>query len=239
MKVVHVSSISVLAVPARGKPLSEETPVEVNARTGGPYAWGKIESERLALSRSKELGIDLRVVRPSALVDYRHFDPPGLLGKRIANIFVAVGMPSHHLGVVDVVFAARTLAWIVRHFDEAPPILNLFDPQLPTKRELLARLRRFNPDLSVVWLTPLFLLPLSWLAIALQKMLRPGAPAVNVGKIFARLKYDTSRIAALAPAVNEQAVPLVDQKDRSGSSADRDRRKLGSPRAAGRESVSV
>ena len=145
-RVIHVSSISVLRVPARGQKLSEATAIEVNSRTGGPYAWGKIESERLAVSRCAELGIELRVVRPSALVDYRHFDPPGLLGKRVGNIFVAVGMPGNELGVVDVVFSAQTLAWMIRHFEDAPSVLNLFEPQLPTKRELLARLRRTNPS---------------------------------------------------------------------------------------------
>ncbi len=203
--VIHVSSISVLALPARGKKLSEDTAFAADARTGGPYAWGKIESERLAISRSQQLGIDLRIVRPSALVDYRNFDPPGLLGKRIGNIFVAVGMPGQQLGVVDVVFSAQTLAWMVRHFDESPAVLNLFEPELPTKKELLARLRRTNPDLTIVWLPPVILLPLSWFAIALQKVRRPRAPAVNVAKIFARLKYDTSRIAALAPSIRGEA----------------------------------
>jgi predicted dehydrogenase/nucleoside-diphosphate-sugar epimerase len=203
-KVIHVSSISVLAVPGRGEKLSEDSVFEPNSRTGGPYAWGKIESERLALSRSQQLGIDLRVVRPSALVDYRHFDPPGLLGKRVGNIFVAVGMPSHPLGVVDVVFSAQTLAWMVRHFDQAPAVLNLFEPQLPTRRELLARLRRTNPDLTVVWLPPVVLVPMSWFAIALQKALRPRHPAINVAKVFARLRYDTSRIAGLAPAIRAE-----------------------------------
>jgi len=200
-RVIHVSSISVLAVPTRGDRLIDDGALEPNSRTGGPYAWGKIESERLAVTRCKDLGIDVRVVRPSALVDYRHFDPPGLLGKRIGNIFVAVGMPSYQLGVVDVVFSAQTLAWMVRHFDEAPLVLNLFEPELPTRRELLARLRRTNPDLTVVWLPPAILLPLSWFAIALQKVVRPRSPAINVAKIFARLRYDTSRIAGLAPAI--------------------------------------
>jgi predicted dehydrogenase/nucleoside-diphosphate-sugar epimerase len=204
-KVIHVSSISVLAVPGRGERLSEDSIFEPNSRTGGPYAWGKIESERLALSRSRQLGIDLRVVRPSALVDYRNFDPPGLLGKRVGNIFVAVGMPGHQLGVVDVVFSAQTLAWMVRHFDESPAVLNLFEPALPTKRELLARLRRTNPDLTIVWLPPPILVPLSWIAIALQKVRRPRAAAVNVAKIFARIKYDTSSIAALAPRIRDEA----------------------------------
>jgi len=205
-RVIHISSISVLAVPTRGDRLTDNGALETNSRSGGPYAWGKIESERLAVSRCKDLGIDLRVVRPSALVDYRHFDPPGLLGKRVGNLFVAVGMPNHQLGVVDVVFSAQTLAWMVGHFDEAPLALNLFQPELPTKRELLVRLRRANPDLSVVWLPPVILLPLSWFAIALQKVLRPRSPALNVAKIFARLRYDTSRIAGLAPAIRADAL---------------------------------
>jgi len=203
-RMIHVSSISVMAVPARGKMLSESTPFEANSRTGGPNAWGKIESERLVVARCREFGIDLRVVRPSALVDYRFFDPPGLLGRRLGNIFVAVGMPSHKLGVVDVVFSGQTIAWMVRHFDEAPVLLNLFEPELPTKRELLAQLRKMNPDLTIVWLYPFVLLPLSWFAFGLQKVLRPRSPALSIAKMFARLQYDTSRIRGLAPAIKAE-----------------------------------
>jgi nucleoside-diphosphate-sugar epimerase len=205
-RLIHISSISVLAVPMRGDRLTDDGALEKKSRSGGPYAWGKIESERIAELRCKELGIDLRIVRPSALVDYRRFDPPGLLGKRIGNTFVAVGVPHHELGVADVVFSARTVAWIVRHFAQAPRVLNLFDPALPTKRELIARLRGTNPDLSVVWLPTFVLVPLSWLAIALQKILRPRMPAINIAKVFAPLKYDTSRISQLAPVIDADAL---------------------------------
>ena len=210
-KFIHVSTISVLSVPRRGELLSEETPLERNARSAGPYAWGKSESEKIVVERGRELGIDTRIVRPSALVDYRNFDPPGLLGKRLGNIFIAVGMPYHKLGVVDLVFAARTIAWMIANFDDAPPVLNLFDPKLPTKQELIVRLRQSNPDLSVVWLMPAVLVPLSWMAIALQKLLRPTKPAINVAKVFARLRYDTRHISALAPDVSVEPVikPVV------------------------------
>ena len=204
-RMVHISSLSVLARPKRGERISEDTPVEPDPRSGGPYAWGKIESERLAVDKCRAMGIDLRVVRPSALVDYRRFDPPGLLGKRLGNVFVAVGMPGHELGVVDVVFSAHTVVWIVRNFGRAPDVLNLFDPELPTKAELLFRLRAGNPDLSVVWLPPVALYPLSWFAVALQKVLRPRSPAISVAKIFARLRYDTSRIAGLAAEIRADA----------------------------------
>jgi len=84
-------------------------------------------------------------------------------------------------------------------------VLNLFEPILPTKRELLVRLKRANPDLSIVWLLPVALHPLSWAAVALQKLLRPRRPALNPAQVFARLRYDTSGIARLAPEIRAQA----------------------------------
>src|SRR5206468_1772931 len=145
--------------------------------------WGKIESETIMEKRCREFGIDLRIVRPSAIIDYRNFDPPGLLGRRVGNIFVATGMPGHQLGVVDVVFCGETLAWMVRHFDAAPRVMNLFEPDLPTKRELIARLRAVNPNLTVVWLLPPILHLLSWFALGLQKVVRPGKPAMSLAKM--------------------------------------------------------
>jgi predicted dehydrogenase/nucleoside-diphosphate-sugar epimerase len=238
-KFIHVSSISVLAVPKRGTRLSESTPFVADSRSAGPYAWGKTESEKLAVARCQELGIDLRVVRPSALVDYRHFDPPGLLGKRVGNIFVAVGMPGHQLGVVDVVFSAQSLAWMVRHFEEAPSVVNLFEPELPTKRELLERLRANNPDLSVVWLPFVILVPLSWLAIALQKVLSPRRPAINIARIFARLRYDTSRISALAPSIKAEASRPVGIGDESALRLTREHQAFSASGAVVRQSASA
>jgi nucleoside-diphosphate-sugar epimerase len=238
-RLIHVSSISVLAVPKRGDRLSETTPFVAGSRSAGPYAWGKTESEKLAMTRCQELGIELRVVRPSALVDYRHFDPPGLLGKRVGNFFVAVGMPGHQLGVVDVVFSAQLLAWMVRHFEEAPAVLNLFEPELPTKRELLARLRLINPDLAVVWLPPVILLPLSWLAIGIQKMLRPRSPAINIARIFARLRYDTSLIASLAPGIKAEISQSPVIGDESILATTRNHQGFGAPGNPVRQSASA
>jgi nucleoside-diphosphate-sugar epimerase len=195
-RVIHVSSLAVLAAP-RGA-ANDDTPLEPNSRSSGPYVWGKLESERLAAKLGAELGLAVKIVRPGAIVDYGAFDPPGRLGKRLGNIFVAVGSPRQRLGVVGLAFAADALAWMVDHFDEAPTPLNLLDPELPTKRELLQKLRATNPDVSAVWLPTAALVPLSWFALALQKALRPGKPAINVAKVFSVQRYDTSRVAELA-----------------------------------------
>ncbi len=198
---VHVSSLAVLA-QSNGQPIGDGHPLEPDSKGSGPYVWGKLESERLAVQLGRELGVSVKVIRPGALVDYQEFDPPGRLGKRLGNIFVAVGSAGDRLGVVDVGFAGRFLAWAVEHWEQVPSPLNLLDPVLPTKRDLLARLRRNNPDLTVVWLPRAILVPLSWVATVAQKVLRPGKPAINVAKVFSVLPYDTSKVAAVASTMS-------------------------------------
>ena len=182
--------------------------MEPNSKGSGPYVWGKLESERLAVQLGTELGMAVKVIRPGALVDYRDFDPPGRLGKRLGNFYVAVGSPSDRLGIVDVGFSGRFLAWMTDTWDSVPSPLNLLDPVLPTKRELLDHLRKANPDLTVLWLPNLVLVPLSWLATVLQKALRPGKPAINLAKVFSVLPYDTSAIAMLAKQIDGSAAGL-------------------------------
>jgi predicted dehydrogenase/nucleoside-diphosphate-sugar epimerase len=199
---LHVSSLAVLA-QGDGRAIGDDHPLEPNSKGSGPYVWGKLESEKLAVRLGQELGISVKVVRPGALVDYRDFEPPGRLGKRLGNIFVAVGSSGDRLGVVDVGFSGRFLAWTIDRWDSVPSRLNLLDPVSPTKRELLERLRKSNPDLMVLWLPTALLVPLSWMATLAQKLLRPGKPAINVAKVFSVLPYDTSMIARLAPLVDE------------------------------------
>jgi predicted dehydrogenase/nucleoside-diphosphate-sugar epimerase len=201
---IHVSSLSVLESQST-KPLSDNSPLQADSRGSGPYAWGKLESERIAQDLAAELGVGLRIVRPGAIIEERAFEPPGRLGRRIGNVFVAVGSPRDVLGVVDLDFVARTLAWIAEHFQEAPEVLNLVAPEQPTKRMLIRRLRSTNPDLRVIWLPRLLLHPLSWTALAAQKLLRPGRPAINVASVFAPQTYDTSTVSRLARRMRGEA----------------------------------
>jgi len=190
-RVVHVSSIAVLEGSG---PLVEDTPLETGKGLG-PYVWGKAESERLATNLGRELGIQVPIVRPGAIVDGREFEPPGRLGRRIGNIFVAVGSPRDSLGVVDVRDVAQLLAWMALDPERAPKILNLIDPKQPSKRDLVRRLRKQNPGLWVVWLPRFLLIPLSWFASLAQKVLRPGKPAINVAEVFGARGYDAGAVS--------------------------------------------
>ncbi len=195
---IHVSSMAVLSSARSRDGLSEATPLHPKPREAGPYVWGKLESEKLVQQLGQELGVAVAIVRPGALVDYAKYEPPGRLGRRLGNLFVAVGSPGDPIGAVDVQFAARTLLWMAAHFDEAPRLLNLVAPVLPTRRELVHELRRRNPDLRVIWLPTVAVQALSRLGMGLQRVLRPRKPAMNVARAFGSPRINTTTIQTLA-----------------------------------------
>jgi predicted dehydrogenase/nucleoside-diphosphate-sugar epimerase len=206
--VVHVSSLAVLASPKRGQALREKSPLEPDQKRYGPYVWGKLASERAANALARELGMNLKIVRPGPLVDFRNFEAPGRLGKRVGNIFVAAGAQRDPLPITDVEFAARTIVWMVND-DSAPGEINLLNPELPTRLEAVNVLRKSNPDLTVVWLPRPMLVPLSWLAVLVQRAMRPKRPAINIAKAFASPRYDTSLIKSVAARVTESTDSVV------------------------------
>jgi predicted dehydrogenase/nucleoside-diphosphate-sugar epimerase len=199
-RMVHVSTVAVLARPPRGEPLREESPLVENPASAGPYVQGKLESEQLAVRLAHELGVELRIVRPGAIVDWEAYDPPGRLGRRIGNWFVAVGRPREEIGVVELEFAAAALAWMALEDGPAPAVLNLIAPQPPTRRALVERLKRDNPTMKVVWVPRAIIVPALNAAGLLIRLVRSGS-GVDAGEIFGHRDWDTKRIAGLEDGI--------------------------------------
>ncbi|MFL5482787.1 MAG: Gfo/Idh/MocA family oxidoreductase [Gemmatimonadaceae bacterium] len=206
---IHVSSLAVIGRPIARQAIAEDTPLERNEKGYGPYVWGKLESERVAATLAAQSRVRLRVVRPGPLIDSSNFEPPGRLGRRLGNLFVAVGGQRHKLPVTDVAFAARTIAWMLDNPDDAPDTLNLLNPVLPTRRAAVDMLRSSNPGLSVIWLPRWLLLALSSAAVVAQKIARPRRPAINVAKLFGSPNYDTSLVKGLARRIDEMPSPVL------------------------------
>jgi len=185
-RLVHVSSIAVVDDPGE---IDESSPYLDDPRGSGPYAWGKLESERMVRSQAEDAGIVVKVVRPGAIIDYDDFDPPGRLGKRLGNLFVAVGGRREKMGVVSLEFCARAIAYLVQDMD-GPEILHLLDTELLARRDLVEQLRRRNPDLRVVWIPRWCVRPLGLLAMGVQRVLRPGGTPIDVAAIFGNRQYD-------------------------------------------------
>jgi predicted dehydrogenase/nucleoside-diphosphate-sugar epimerase len=152
-KLVLVSSLSVIRPPRTPwETQDEQTPRPSDPRPLGAYTWGKSLQEALVEREAAALGIATRIIRPGALVDYANPELPGLMGRRLVGSWhLGLGRPDLPIAVCDVEQCAEAIAWCATHFDEAPPVVNLFDPALMTRGLLIERLRSQGWTGRFVW----------------------------------------------------------------------------------------
>lgn len=193
-KFLNVSSIAVLK-PGGSRTLDEQSPVDSGNEGRGPYVWAKAAAEEDVARRGPALGVDVRTVRPGPLVDFSAYEPPGRLGRELGPVYVAIGPREGRLPLCDVQTAAQAIRAVVADFPAAPPVINLVEPEAPTRQELLARWLRKRPDLSSVWMPAWVLSMLSPIAKLAQKILRPKATPIDLAAAFASERYD-ARLAA-------------------------------------------
>ncbi len=195
---IHISSLAVLKTSKEmGGPLNEQTPLDVGNLSRGPYVWGKAEAERLVMDMAPALGMTAKVIRPGPLVDFANYEPPGRLGRELGPIYVAVGPKSSRLALCDVKTAALVIRSTVQDIQAAPPVLNLVEPEAPTREELLARWLEKRPDLKAIWLPGFVLSVLSPVLMVLQRLLLRGKPPIDIAAAFASERYDTTLAAEM------------------------------------------
>lgn len=200
-RLVHVSSIAVLK--RIGGPITEDTPVDLDNEERGPYVWGKAQSERLAMDQCTAMGMKVKIVRPGPLVDYDNFDPPGRLGKEVGPWFVYIGSRKNRISLCSVPMAANVLRRYVDDFDSMPKILNLIEPESPTRVELVSILLQTRPDLKSFRIPFFALRSLSPFLKLLQRILRPKAKPIDIYAAFAPEKYDSTLAAGIMSNLKE------------------------------------
>lgn len=214
---VHVSSLSVVAPPQSVRDIQDEdTALAADARALGPYTWGKCESERVIADAAGRLGVSLRIIRPAALIDPAAPDLPGLVGRRLFGTWhLCLGRPALPFAVCDVDDAARAIGWSVAEFDAAPHRVNLMDAEVPTRRALLAWMRRHGWRGRSIWV------PVSWIAFAMWSArwalatLRGRRPErLAVWQVLRPRRFNTDVSNAVLAAARKSAgsrpqVPLV------------------------------
>jgi nucleoside-diphosphate-sugar epimerase len=187
-RLINISSVAVM------KPgpslLREDSPVDRGNLSRGPYVWAKAEAEAIGIERAAAGHVETRTIRLGPLVDFTDFTPPGRLGRDISRTFIAMGSRSNRLSVCDVGTAAQVVRYYAEHFEDAPPMVNLLEVPATTRGDLADRLRKTRPELRFFWLPFPVLKVMSLLATGLQKVLRPGKPALNVYAAFKSENYD-------------------------------------------------
>ncbi len=197
-KFIHVSSAAVLKTSREMRgPIDESTPLDLDNLSRGPYVWGKAQSEKLALELGEKLDIAVRVIRLGPLVDFESFEAPGRLGRELGSFFLAVGSQGSRLSLCEVHTAAEVIWSYVSDFDTAPPVLNLVEPNAPTRAELVARLLKERPDLKALWIPVPALKVISLLAKILMRFILPGKKPIDLRAAFSSERYKTDLASAV------------------------------------------
>jgi predicted dehydrogenase/nucleoside-diphosphate-sugar epimerase len=153
-RLVLVSSLSVLRPPRTPwERQHERTPMPDHPRRLGAYTWGKALQEALVQREAPALGVAVKIIRPAALLT--HHDPslPGLMGRRLFGRWhLGLGRPGLPIAVCGVAQCADVIAWCAEHFDEAPSVINLIDPAITTRGDLLARLKADGWNGRMIWM---------------------------------------------------------------------------------------
>jgi predicted dehydrogenase/nucleoside-diphosphate-sugar epimerase len=165
-KLLLVSSLSVLEPPRSAwERQDERTRRPSRPRAFGPYTWGKCLQEALVERDAPKLGIAVRIARPGALIDSDDLTLPGVMGRRLFGRWhLGLGRPGLPIAVCDVARCADAIAWCVRNFDETPPIVHLFDPELTTRRTYLTHIAGRGWRGRIVWV------PISAVAFGLSSV---------------------------------------------------------------------
>lgn len=196
-RLVNVGSVAVLKPSRFWRRLREDSPVDHDNLKRGPYVWAKASAERLADARAQENALEVRTLRLGPLVDFGAYAPPGRLGREVARLYVAMGLPGSRLAICSVATAVAALRHYALNFATSPRIVNVVESPPLARRELIRRLRRTRPDLKVVWLPFPLLRMLSALATGLQKLRHPTRPALNVYNAFKSEPYDDRVVRSL------------------------------------------
>jgi len=192
-KMVHISSIAVLKTSRDyGSSIDEYAGIEPELEGRGPYVWGKGEAEKLVMESEKKFGITSKIIRPGPLVDYNAFTPPGRLGREVGRMFIYIGKKNERLSLCDVQTAAEVIRMYVIDFISMPPILNLIEPNAPTRGELVSLLLNIRPDLRAVRIPAAFIWSGSTVMKLLQRVLRPRRKPLDIYAAFASEKYNSS-----------------------------------------------
>ncbi len=199
-RLVHISSISVLRPP---RPFwerqAEQTPLAQRSERLGPYTWGKCGAEQLVAAAQTAGRIEARIIRPAAFIDWTHLEMPGLLGRRLFGRWhLGLGRSGLPFAVCEVSTAATAVAWCADRFDEAPPIVNLIDPIISTRGQLLEQFRAHGWRGRVVWA------PISVLAgAATAARFVMGLAPLAVWSILRPRRYDAAMASRVLAAMHE------------------------------------
>lgn len=204
-RLVNISSVAVLKPDRPGKALREDSPVDSDNDSRGPYVWAKAAAELAAVRRAEAGEIELRTIRLGPLVDYDAYTPPGRLGREVARLFVVMGSRRGALSVCSVGTAAAVIRSYAESFESAPAVVNLVEVPAPTRSELAERMKAVRPDLRFLWLPFPVVRIIGFALKIVLKVMRPGHAPLDLYSAFKSESYDPAVTGSVISSASTSA----------------------------------
>lgn len=152
-RIVHVSSLSVYAVPNDGAVVREDDPYDEGAGERGFYARSKQAADRLAMAAIRG-GAPVTVVRPGLLYGPGRAAPLGRRVIRLGPFLVALASPGYLLPLAYVDNVADAVALALTTDRAAGRAYTIVDAHVP-QRQHLDRYRELSGDRRIPLYPPL------------------------------------------------------------------------------------
>ena len=195
LRALRDSGVTRLVQPAAlpWERLDEGTRLAQNPRRLGAYTWGKTLAEGVVTSSAGAHGVEARIIRPAALIDLSEPELPGLVGRRLFGRWhLGFGRPALPIAVCDVDRCAAVIAWCAIRFDQAPPVVNLVDPEITSRRDLLRAFRAKGWRGRMVWV-PIGGIAAAYALVRSVMSIKGGASdKLAVWSILRPQRYDVS-----------------------------------------------
>jgi predicted dehydrogenase/nucleoside-diphosphate-sugar epimerase len=202
-KLIHISSLAVLKPGANSECiLNESSQVDKDNPARGAYVWGKAQAEDIIDKMRLRGEINVKIIRPGPLVDFRNFEAPGRLGREIAPYFIVMGGKNSRLSLCGVQTAAQVVRHYLENFDSVPDVLNLVEPEALTRQSLIKKLLENRKDLNPLFIPGFLVKSISGILFLLQKAVRPGRKPLSIAQAFSSENYRTDLAAEIILKAN-------------------------------------
>lgn len=151
--IVHVSSLSVYAVPNDGAVVREDDPYDEGAEERGFYARSKQAADRVAMAAIRG-GAAVTVVRPGLLYGPGRVLPLGRRVLRAGPFLIVLASPTYRLPLAYVDNVADAIAMALSNDRAAGRAYTLVDEHV-SQREHLERYRELSGDRRIALYAPL------------------------------------------------------------------------------------
>jgi nucleoside-diphosphate-sugar epimerase len=205
-RIVHISSLSVYAVPHDGATITEDSPYESETNARGHYSRSKLAADRIALFEAQR-GAPVVVLRPGLLYGPGKRPPAARQSVNLAGFKLVLAKPDYLLPLAYVDNAADAVLLALRCQDAVGKAFTIVDENVRQRAHLRTYRQASGERWHPVFLPVVMIASAAWVLERALRLARRRSPVTyhQVRRATRSAWYDCGRaegVLGWRPAVN-------------------------------------